>query len=204
MHISWLGNTGIKLKAKPFDKEVTVVIDAYKHDKGDVPRSITADIALYTRGQKNEITISGNPFTLANAGECETKDVLITSAPSQTPGEFILRIDVERMSLGHLGLAKKQPSAANIGMLSGVDILFVPIGGTDCIDSEQAAKAVNAIEPRIVIPIAAKSDNDPDAEPVSEFVKQIGLPAPEPEKKYIVKYKNLPQEDMELVILEKE
>jgi len=204
MHISWLGNTGIKLVVKPFDQDVTVVIDAYKHAQGAVPRSLTTDIALYTRGLDEAITISGDPFVLSGAGECETKDVLIASTEGHEEGEFVLRIDAERMSIGHLGLIKKQPSAAIIGMLSGVDILFIPVGGKDSISAETAAKIVSAIEPRIVIPMASKSDNDPEAADVNDFVKQLGIASEVSEKKVIIKHSTLPQDEMKIIVLTKE
>lgn len=204
MHISWLGNTGIKLQVKQIDKDVTVVIDAYKHAKGNVPRSLTADIALYTRGEKEAITISGTPFVLSSAGECETKDVLITSAQTNEAGEYMLRLDAERMSIGHLGSIKKAPTAAQLAMLSGVDILFIPVGGETNLKPDAAAKLVSAIEPRIVIPIGQKSDNDPEAADVGEFLKQLGLPSEPAEKKVIIKHKDLPQEDMKVIVLTKE
>ncbi len=204
MHISWLGNTGIKLQVKQLDKDVTVLIDAYKHINGVVPRSLTADITLYTRGTKEAITISGDPFTLSGAGECETKDVLIASAQGNEEGEFILRIDAERLRIGHLGLIKKAPAAAKIALLSGVDILFVPVGGGDYLKPDAAAKLVNAIEPRIVIPIAHKSDNDPEAADITEFLKQLGLPSEPAEKKVIIKFKDLPQDEMKIIVLTKE
>ena len=204
MHISWLGNTGFKIQVKPFDKDVTILVDPYKHKKGTSPRNLSADVALFTRGEEDAITLTGNPFILSTSGECETKNVLMTSMQGHDQGEFVVRLDAEGMSIGHLGLMKKQPTNNHIGLLSGVDILCVPMGGKDCLTPEQAAQAVSSIEPRVVIPMVSKSDVDPDAAELSSFIKHIGLPAPDPEKKVILKHKNLPQEEMQLVILTKE
>ncbi len=89
-------------------------------------------------------------------------------------------------------------------VVSGVDVLFVPVGGEECYDAETAVKMVNEIEPRIIIPMAFKSENDPTAADVSAFIKAIGLKAEEPQSKVIVKKKDLPQEEMKVIVLEKE
>ena len=93
MHISWLGNTAVKIQVKPFDKDVTIVIDPYKPEKGSFPRSLTPDIGLYTKGEKDSITLSGDPFVLDTPGECETKGVLITTVQSEKAEDIKIRLD---------------------------------------------------------------------------------------------------------------
>lgn len=204
MHISWLGSTAVKLQTKPFDQDVIVIIDPYKPEKGSFPRSLAPQIGLYTRGEKNSITLSGNPFLLSTPGECETKGVLITAAQGHEQDQTMLRVDVEGISVGHIGLTKKQPSNDQLEVLSGVDILFVPVGNNESYDAEAAIKAINTIEPRVVVPIAYQSDNDPKAATVDNFIKAFGVAADKPEKKVIIKKKDLPQEETRLVILVKE
>ncbi|OGH81971.1 MAG: hypothetical protein A2373_03525 [Candidatus Magasanikbacteria bacterium RIFOXYB1_FULL_40_15] len=204
MHLSWLGNTAIKIQTKPFEKDVVLVIDPYRPALGSFPRNLTAEIALYTRGEDGSITISGNPFTLSIPGECENKGVLITSAQGEKPDEAMFRIDAEDISVGHLGLANKQLTDAQLSVLSGVDVLFVPVGGKECYDAESAIKAINSIEPRIIIPMAFKSDNDPKYDPVENFLKEMGSGPIKPEKKVIVKQKDLPEEETQIIVLEKE
>lgn len=204
MHFSWLGNTGIKIQAKPFDKDITIVIDPYKHKVGSSPRSLAPDIALFTNSRKNSVTLSGNPFTMDTPGEIETKGILISSAQGHTNDSVMFRIDTENMSIGIIGCTYKQPTDKQLEILSGVDILCIPVGGGDCYDPEQAVKVVNTIEPKIIIPTMYKSDNDPDAKPVDAFLKEIGIKADAPEKKVIIKKKDLPQEDMHVIVLNKE
>jgi L-ascorbate metabolism protein UlaG (beta-lactamase superfamily) len=204
MHISWLGNTAIKIQVKPFDKDVIVVIDPYKPEKGSFPRSLMPDIGLFTRGQKDSITLSGNPFILDTPGECETKGVLITAVQGEKKEDIKLRLDAEQMSVGHLGMASKPLTEAEIEVLADVDILIVPVGGNNCYDAEAASKAINAIEPKVIIPMAYKSDNDPKAKPIEEFLKEMGFSNGAPEKKFIIKKKNLPAEETQVVVLSKE
>lgn len=204
MHISWLGNTTIRLQVKPFDKDVTVLIDPYKHDEGTSARNLTSDVVLFTRGEKNSITLTGEPFTLSTPGECEIKGVLITAVQGHDADEVFYRVDAEQMSVGHLGMINKQLTDEQIEHLSGVDILCIPVGGKNCLDPEAATRAINSLEPRIVIPLAHQSDNDPAAVPVEQFLKQIGIVAGAAEKKTIIKKKDLPQEDMGVIVLAKE
>ena len=204
MHISWLGNTAIKLQAKPFDKDIVVVIDPYKQTTGTFPRSLAPDIGLYTRGEKDSITLSGEPFVLACPGEIENKGILVTSVQGHEKNEVMFRVDAEQISVGHLGLAQKPLTDAQLEVLSGVDVLIVPVGNGDSYDAEMAVKAVNTIEPRIVIPMGFKSDNDPKAKSIDDFLKEIGAGAITPEKKAIIKKKDLPQEETQVIVLSKE
>lgn len=205
MHLSWLGNTAVRIQAKPFDKDVDIVIDPYRPKFGEFPRNLSTDIGLYTRGLENSITLSGNPFILDTPGECETKGVLVTAVHGHDAEHIMFRLDAEQLSMAHLGLTDKTLTDQQLEALSDVDILFVPVGGKNCYDAEAAAKAVNAIEPRIVIPIAYKSENNPDAEPVEKFLKEMGVAGKvHPEKKAIIKKKILPQEETQVILLSKE
>ncbi|HLD31787.1 MAG TPA: MBL fold metallo-hydrolase [Patescibacteria group bacterium] len=204
MHISWLGNTAFRLQTKPKNDEVTIVIDPYRPEKGGFPRNLLADIALYTHGEEGSITITGNPFVLSTPGECEVKGVLVAAVPGTEEGQTTLRIDTEQMSLGHLGLVTKPLTDSQLSLLSGVDILLIPVGGHNCYDDDAAVKAISAIEPRLVIPMAFQSENDPKANPIDAFLKEVGAPKLTPEKKLIIKKKGLPEEDMQVIVLEKE
>jgi len=204
MHISWLGSTAVKLQTKPVSDDVIVILDPYKPENGEFPRSLTADIVIATRGEKNLAPLSGTPFLLNSPGECEIKGVLMTAAYSQTPGQTIARLDAEQLSIGFLGMVNKTLTNEELDVVSGVDILFVPVGGKDCYDAEMAVKMVNEIEPRIVIPMAYQSENNPEANDVSAFIKAIGLKAEEPQSKVIIKKKDLLAEEMKVIILEKE
>ena len=204
MHISWLGNTSIKLQVKPLDIDITIVIDPYKQEKGNFPRSLTPNIALFTRTAKNSITLSGNPYILDTAGEIDTKDILITATEGHEEGRFMLRIDAEKMSIGHLGLTNKELTDKQIELLTNIDILFIPIGHEKSYTAETAIKIINSLEPRIVIPMAFKSDNDPEAKEITNFLKEMGKKDLEAEKKVIVKKKTLPEEEMQIILLEKE
>jgi hypothetical protein len=95
-------------------------------------------------------------------------------------------------------------SPETIEGLGKVDILFIPVGGNKFyLDAPAATELINEIEPRIIIPIAYECDTDPNAAPVSVFIKEIGLKSETSDKKLIIKAKDLPQEEMKVITLEK-
>jgi len=206
MHISWLGSTALKIQTKPSTtaNDVVVVIDPYKPKTGSFPRSLTPNIALFTRGKEEMVTLSGDPYILDHPGEVETDGVLITAIQGHDAEHIIYRLDTEEISIAHIGLTNKQLTDEQIDGIGGVDILCLPVGGENSYDADQAVKVVNAVEPRVVIPLNFKSENDPKALSVTDFLKSIGHAAVTPEKKVILKKKDLPQEETSIIVLVKE
>lgn len=204
MHITWLGATAVKIQTKHENKDITSVIDLYRPRQGAFPRSMAPDIALFTRSEEGAITLSDNPFVLATPGECEIKGVLITAVAGQDPGAIMLRLDAEGISFGHLGLVDKNLTNKQFDALSGVDVLCLPVGSSQSFSPEMASKVISIIEPRVVIPIAFKSDNDPQAQGVEPFLKEMGAANVKPESKIILKKKDLPQEETRIIVLAKE
>ncbi len=206
MHISWLGTSTLKIQTKHEGKDVTLVIDPYKPKKGAFPRSLTPQIALFTRSEKDSVTLSGNPFILSTAGECDVQGVLVTAVEGHDPDTTMLRLDLEDMSLGHLGLSHTPLNEKQLEVLSGVDILCIGVGGKNVPTyyPHEAVKVINDVEPRIIIPYAFKSDNSADAKPVADFLKEMSMPAEKPETKVIIKKKDLPTEHTQVIVLSKE
>lgn len=91
--------------------------------------------------------------------------------------------------------------SAQLEKLAGTDILLIPVGGKYTIDAKKAVEVISQIEPRIVIPMHYKTEGVKiDLDPLDKFIKEIGV-APSYEEKLKISKKDLPQEDMELVIL---
>lgn len=203
MHLSWLGQTCVKIQTKFQDQDVAVLIDAYKPEGGEFPRSFSPTIALFSTGLENAATLSQDPFVMDTLGECEIKEAMITAFPSAS-GTIMFKINAEQINVVHLGPLAKKPDIAELEKMGSIDILFVPVGGgKKYLSAEDAASIITALEPRVVIPMAYQSDSDKAAAPVSAFIKELGLKPEITDKKIIIKKKDLPQEDMKLMILEK-
>ncbi|OGH84566.1 MAG: hypothetical protein A2261_04285 [Candidatus Magasanikbacteria bacterium RIFOXYA2_FULL_44_8] len=202
MHIQWLGQTCVKLQTKNLDEDVVVLLDGYRPEKGDFPRSFTPQVALYSQGQADAATLSQNPFVLDTLGECETKGVMIYAVPG-SDGNIIYKLNAEGMNILHLGRQKTKLENDTVEKIGTVDILLLPVGDGDYMSPENAAALVTTLEPRIVIPIGHQCDTDSKAKPVSEFIKELGLKPEATDKKFIIKAKDLPQEETKLYVLEK-
>ncbi len=107
--------------------------------------------------------------------------------------------DINIVHLGDLGhiLDDKQ-----LAKLTGTDILFIPVGGKYTLDYKEAVNVVSQLEPRIVIPMHYKMKEGglEDVDGVDKFIKELGIEPIYEDKLKIVK-KDLPSEDMELLIL---
>jgi len=204
MHISWLGQTCVKLQTKNLDEDVVVLIDGYKPQKGDFPRSFTPQIALYSQGTKNAATLSQNPFVLDTIGECEVKNTGVYSFPSNDGDNLIFKIATEGLLVVHLGKISKKIDDSLLEKIGNPDVLILPVGGKgEYLSPEDAAVVVNTIQPRIVIPVGFQCDTEPNVLPVSDFIKELGLKPEITDKKIIIKKKDLPAEETKLMILEK-
>lgn len=201
MHLQWLGQTGVKLQTKNLDEEVVILIDPYRPEKGDSPRNLAAQLALFSRGAEGSITLTQNPLIVDTLGEMEVKKVMVYSLPG--PDQIIFKINSEDLNIVHLGAINKKIDNGLMEKLGTPDILFIPVGGAPYLDSKDAADLVTALEPKIVIPMGYKCDSDSKVLGVEAFLKEVGLKPDITDKKIIIKTKDLPAEETKLMILEK-
>ena len=204
MHISWLGQTCVKLQTKNLDQDVTILIDAYKPKTGEFPRSFSPDVVLFSDGTDNAATLSQDPFMVNSLGEVEVKNIMIYDIPGPE-GSVIYKLNGEGLTLVHLGRLKKTLDNAEMEKILSPDILFIPVGGgSNYLNAKEAAALATALEPRVIIPMAYHCDTDPDAAPITVFIKELGIKPEATEKKVVIKKKDLPQEKTKLIVLEKE
>lgn len=207
MHINWLGQSCVKLQIKNLkDEDVIIFIDPYRPEKGDFPRSVSPQVALFSMGQEGSVTLSQDPFVMDTLGEMEIKGTMVYALPGpSSTGQIVFKITAESLTVVHLGKIGKKLSTETIAKLANPDILFVPVGGSknNTMEAEDAVATVTALEPRIVIPIAYKCDSDSKANAVDDFIKTLGIKPEATEKKIIIKKKDLPQEETKVFVLEK-
>lgn len=214
MDITSLGHSSFRLRGKT----ATVVMDPFDSDMVGLkfPKHTQADIVTVSHEHKDHNTVSvveGNPYIVNGPGEYEIKGVGIVGHGCYHDEEngasrgrnTIYRIEIDGISIVHLGDVGHALSAGQIDDLDGVDILLVPVGGVYTIDSIQAAAITNEIEPSIVIPMHyARPDLNQKSfsglSEVSAFLKEIGKEAT-PQPKLSVTRDKLPEE-MQVVILE--
>jgi hypothetical protein len=153
-------------------------------------------------------------FAITSPGEYEIKGVFIKGFGSKSNygGEerinTIYSVSLEGMNICFLGALDQSelPKEADEG-IDGVDIVFVPIGGTTdekgngVLDPAKAYKLAVSLEPKLIIPMHYGDIGSKDA--LKAFLKEAGE-NPKPMTKLTLKKKDLEGKDAEVVILEKE
>lgn len=212
MIITWLGHSCFKIQDKTGPEAITVVTDPFDKSIGLKVPNFEADIVTVSHNHNdhnNTGAIRGNPFIIKSAGEYDVKGVFIDGAEAyhdekegaERGKNIIYRIDIDDISVAHLGDLGHILDAKQLGKLEGTDILLIPVGGIFTLDAKKAVEVVSQIEPRIVIPMHYKTPGlKINLEPIDKFIKELGL-KPTYEEKLKISKKDLPAEEMELVIL---
>lgn len=206
MMINYLGHSCFKIQS---NSGVTLVVDPYGPDYGLKLPSFQADILTVTHdhGDHNNVKASkGSPYIINLPGEYDIKDILVEGIISKHGADkgdnIIYRIEVDGITICHMGDLGEPLNEKQLDHLNAVDILLIPVGGRYTLNAAKAMEVVNQIEPRIVVPMhynvpGLKVDG---LDEVEKFIKESGL-KPRYEEKIKLNKKDLPVEDTELVIL---
>ena len=205
MQIQYFGLSSFKITTK----NAVLITDPFHKDTGLTPPRGTADI-LVLADKNNKIYsaisgISGEPFMMNDAGEYDIKGVSSAGIPLKQEEKFITVFLLESEDIRILNLTHIKDwnmKEEEVESLGEIDILILPVGGNTVLSASQAAKIVNEIEPKIVIPSHYKNkDLIFDLDAVDKFVKEMGGKKEEVDK-LTVKKKDLLEEGTKLVILE--
>lgn len=215
MQIIWYGQSFFQiLTQKGKEKKVKIVIDPFSEKIGLKPSLLEADILLITHSHEdhnNVKAIKGSPFLITGPGEYEIKEVFIEGIPAfhdATEGKergktAIYTIETEEIKICHLGdLGQKELTDEQLEQIGEVDILMIPIGGVFTISAKEAAKIISQVEPKIVIPMHYYIPKlKIKLEGLDKFLKTMGIKSPETLNKLQIQQKNLPSEEMKIIVL---
>jgi len=207
MDITSLGHSSLRIRGKT----TTVVTDPFdsKFLGLKFPKHIAADIVTVSHEHKDHNAVSqieGNPYVVSGPGEYEIKGVGIVGILSHHDAEnkelnTIYRIEMEDLSIVHLGDLGRMLTTDEVDALDGVDILMIPVGGTYTIDATQAAKLVSEIDPIIIIPMHyQKPGLKFDLAPVSAFLKETGQETVTAQSKLTISKGKLPEQKQIIVL----
>jgi len=212
MIITYIGHSCFKIQDKTGSEGITVVTDPFANSVGLKIPNFEANIITVSHDHHDHNNIKalrGQPFIINSAGEYDIHGVMIEgieayhdSQQGEKLGKNIMyRIEFDDITIAHLGDLGHILDNKQLEKLVGTDILLIPVGGKYTLDATKAVEVVSQIEPRIVIPMHYKvAGSKVDIDGVEKFTKEMGVKPTEEEKLKISK-KDLPQEDMELVIL---
>jgi L-ascorbate metabolism protein UlaG (beta-lactamase superfamily) len=214
MEITYLGLSSFKIKGK----NAVLVTDPYSSKKTGLKfPNIEANVITISHsheGHNNINAVSGDPIVFAGPGEYESKGIKVIGIRTyhdQTKGETLgnntlYKIDIDGVSIVHLGDLGHKLSEKEIEMIDKVDILLIPVGGTFTINAQSASEIITSLEPKVVIPMhykIASLNNDPYGKlaDINDFLKEIGKEQVVPQQKYSVTKDKLPAE-MTVIVLQ--
>lgn len=135
----------------------------------------------------------GSAAILRGPGEYEVRGLFVTGIrtsrdeatnPAAGRGQnhnTVYLIEIDGMTVCHLGHLGHLLTTEQTEALSGVDVLLVPTDGdVGAMDAKKAAEVVSQIQPKLVIPMQLRKG---DGGEVAAFVKELGLEMPEAEEK---------------------
>ncbi len=215
MEITYLGHSSFKIKGK----SAVVITDPFDSDAVGLkfPKKLEADLVTVSHEHSDHnalAAVEGTPFVINRPGEYEVKGVGVVGVGTFHDDEkgakrgnnTIFRIEIEGVSIVHLGDLGHVLSSAEVDALDGVNILLVPVGGVYTIGPAQAVAVINDIEPNIVIPMHyAREGLDEKSfagmTGIPEFMKEIGKEGIVAQPKLSITKDKMPAE-MQVIILE--
>jgi L-ascorbate metabolism protein UlaG (beta-lactamase superfamily) len=209
MDITWHGHACFRL----YQRGASVVTDPYEKEIGyELPR-LRADIVTVSHdhpGHRYATGVRNRKLVVTGPGEYEVNGVFITGVATFHDGKkggargrnTCYLFDFDGLKICHLGDLGHIPSQAQIEALNSVDVLLVPVGGKSTINAAQAAEVVSLLEPKIVIPMHYKLPSLAfKLDPVTKFLKAMGLDDVSPQETLSVTQSNLPEET-QVILLE--
>ncbi|MBN1995096.1 MAG: MBL fold metallo-hydrolase [Anaerolineae bacterium] len=207
MDITWYGHACFRLKSR----DATVITDPYDKTLGLSLPSLKADIVTVSHNtphHNHTAGVKGNFKVIDHPGEYEISGVFVTgirmlprnAKAAESNNVFVIYLD--DIALCHLGDLAHVPTQKQVEEMGSIDVLLVPVGGQNALKATQAAEVISLIEPYIVIPMHYKLPNITlKLDPVSKFLKEMGIAKTETIDTLKLTRTNLPEET-QVILLE--
>lgn len=201
MTINWYGEGCFRLQFK----EATILTDPLDAEvSGLKPTRIKVDIVIKTLiGLPLKRDLKEEEFLICTAGEYEIKNIFIKGKTlTEESGEKFIKtiylIEAEELKILDLGYLTN-PLDPKLFADEEIDILIIPAGGKPFLDLKEAAKLINQLEPKIVVPSFYKIPGlKRKTGELKDFLKEFGATA-EPLEKLTVRKKDLVEEKTKIV-----
>lgn len=213
MNISWHGLSSFEITTKTPAGEVTLVTDPYSNETGlRFPRTLGASLAAVSHDDSdanNTEALQGKPFVINTPGEYEVNGIFVYSihAPLAEKGmesHRIFRFEIEGVHLAHLGALNRVLTDDELAELKNIDILMLPVGGGRVLSPKLASEVIEQLEPRVVIPMIHSVEGLKENLGTAEaFCKALGVCQKETGNKFKINKRDLPEEGMLVMTLER-
>jgi len=195
----------------------TVVTDPYDHKHvGYEPLKLKGDIVTVshsTPGHNFTSAVKGQSYVIDGPGEFEIGGVFITGVHTnghtkktdEEPRNTMYLIDYNGLNILHLGDVNRVPSQGEVESLGPVHIALVPVGAGGSLTAMKATEVISLLEPNIVIPMHYATPHTLNTavkmEPLSRFLKEMGLGNLEPVPSLKVPNVNALPDETKVVVL---
>lgn len=165
MKIQWLGHSCFAIT---LTNGKTIITDPFGSKVGYPPPKLPADIVTVSHQHFDHSAVKvipGKPLTVETAGRHELDGLVCTGVPSfhdeaggsKRGSNIIFVIEAEGLKVCHLGDLGHLLEPGQIEKIGAVDVLLIPVGGFYTIGPAEAAKVVDQLKPRYVIPMHYKT-----------------------------------------------
>ncbi|HEY3313040.1 MAG TPA: MBL fold metallo-hydrolase [Anaerolineales bacterium] len=210
MEIVWYGHSCFRFIERgmaavvtdPFDSEIV----------GYEPLKLRADIVTVSHdapGHNHISAVKGTSHKLTGPGEFEIGGVFITGVQTdvnpkkgfEKPRNTLFLFDFDGLTIAHLGDLSQVPSQSEVELLGTVNVALVPVGSGNGLNAAKAAEVISLLEPNIVIPMHyASQAGKLELDPLSKFLKEMGLASHETVPMLKVSRTGLPDETKVVVL----
>ena len=149
---------GFSILTDPYDASVGYTMKEYRAD---------AVTVSHAHGDHNAVEKAKGGAAIVDGPGCFplSPEVTVTAIPGfhdakegrERGSNLIMKIEMDGLTLAHLGDAGTELTKEQLDALGGVDILMLPVGGFFTIDAETARRVVEQVKPRVVIPMHYKT-----------------------------------------------
>jgi len=216
MVITYYGLSCFKIQSG----DTVLAFDPFSKESGLTPPRFEAHAVLSTHNHDNHNNIEAlsskeedGVFKITGPGEYEFRGIIVRGISSYHDSKggkskganTIYVVEWEGMRLVHMGDYGEGELRSEVQEALGTpDIMFIPVGGEGggTIDAEDAAKLLNQVEPRIIIPMHYKiSGLKEKLDGVEEFMKEMGEKGVLPEERLTIKKKELPTAEQSRIVI---
>ena len=208
MEINWYGHACFRLK----DRGLTVVCDPFDKSIGLPMPRLRADVVTVSHEAPGHGYVDGvkdwrKVFT--GPGEYEIEGVFITGIPTlhgkegdeKRESNTVFLFEFPDLTICHLGDLGHVLTESQVEAMPDIDVLMVPVGGRNTLDASMAAEVISIIEPAIVIPMHyLLPETAMHLDTVERFLKEMGVPAPEPVNALRLTKSQLPEETQVVIM----
>lgn len=188
MEITWYGHSCFRMMERGV---ASIVADPYAPSLGYGEPNLRADIVTVSHdapGHSAADSVKRAEHLLDRPGEYEIGGVFITGIMMHDPNaeaddmrrNVAFVYDFDGLTIAHLGDLSHVPSQQEIEQFGPVNVLLVPVGGGNALNSAQASEVISRIEPSLVVPMHYQTDEvNMGLEPLEKFLKEMGVSAVE-------------------------